>query len=200
MNRKILALILALVAVAAAIVLTVSLNDHTPIAGDPGAETTDTAPSTPGVEDSIFDEESAQTQEPAATDAPGSTEEPDVNDCVTPAPEDDIPIPDGTVSPESSLQNPNTQTPGTAQPSETEPGVTEPAQTEPDKVPEGEIDYETFVAMDPALQRVYMESFESMDAFFDWYNAAKEAYEQAHPSIDVGDGIIDLEELVGQEP
>ena len=65
------------------------------------------------------------------------------------------------------------------------------------EVPEGEIDYEEFTAMSPTQQRVYMESFESLDAFFEWYNAAKEVYEQAHPPIDVGDGVIDMEDIIG---
>lgn len=65
------------------------------------------------------------------------------------------------------------------------------------EVPEGEIDYEEFTAMSPTQQRLYMESFESLDAFFEWYNAAKEVYEQAHPPIDVGDGVIDMEDIIG---
>lgn len=60
-----------------------------------------------------------------------------------------------------------------------------------------EIDYEEFTAMSPTQQRVYMESFESLDAFFEWYNGAKEVYEQAHPPIDVGDGVIDMEDIIG---
>ena len=183
---------LALAAVAAAIVLAVTLNNDTPAGNDPGTEAPDAAPSLSGVEDSIFGDEPDETQEPAATDVPDVTDAPDATGDVTVAPEDDIPIPDGSTAPESGIQSPNVQVPEYTQPSETEP-----AQTEPVQIPEGEIDYETFVAMDPALQRMYMESFESMDAFFEWYNAAKEAYEQAHPSIDVGDGVIDLEDLFG---
>ena len=190
MNRKILALILALAAVV--VVLALSLNNQTPAVDDPGVETTDDAPNMPGVEDSIFDDEPVETQKPAETNAPDTNDAPDATAEDPNALEDDPPFPEGGNAP--------TQGTESDQPSETEPTVTEPAQTEPVQIPEGEIDYETFTAMDPALQRAYMESFESMDAFFEWYNAAKEAYEQEHPSIDVGDGIVDLEELVGQEP
>lgn len=192
MNRKILALILALVAVAAAIVLAVTMNPGTP-AGEPtGTGATDTAPSLSGLEDSIFDDEPVETQEPTETTVPDETEN------AAAVPEVDIPVPEGSAPPESGRQDSNSNEPEPTQPPQTEPVATEPAETEPVQIPEGEIDYEAFVAMDPALQRMYMESFESMDAFFAWYNAAKEAYEQAHPSIDVGDGVIDLEDLVGR--
>lgn len=202
MNRKILALILALAAVAAAIVLAVTLNNNTTGDNAPGSTagegTDDTSPSIPCVEDSIFNPDPVETREPDETAAPDATQN------TTPDSGEDIPIPDGPADP----QNPGGDAPGATRPVQTEPVVTEPqqteptqptepAQTEPVQIPEGEIDYETFTAMDPALQRAYMESFENLDAFFEWYNAAKAAYEQAHPSIDVGDGVIDLEDLFG---
>ena len=195
MNRKILALILALVAVTATVVLAVTLHKDTPDGN------------VPGVADSIFDTEPVETQEPAETTV---SEEP-VED-TTPATEHGNTIPTGPADPDAGRQDPDVDVPKDVPPAQTEPTVTEPVVTEPDEtepqqtqpnetepvqVPEGEIDYETFVALDPAVQREYMESFESMDAFFEWYNAAKEAYEKAHPPIDVGDGVIDLEDLFG---
>ena len=199
MNRKILALILALAAVAAAIVLAVVMGDDKPAVNTPGEGTVAPAPGGSGIEDSIFD--TGETK-PAETQAPDVTEDPAVVPGST--------IPDGPASTDTGLQDPNVDAPEDTRPVQTEPEqtkptATEPAQTEPQQsepaqVPEGEIDYETFTAMDPALQRQYMESFESMDAFFAWYNAAKDAYDQAHPSIDVGDGVIDAEDLLGQTP
>lgn len=204
MNRKILALILALAAVAAVIVLAVVLNDEAPAGNLPGEGTMAPTPGGNGVEDSIFD--TGETK-PAETEAPDETEAPTVVPGTT--------IPDGPNAPDAGLQDPVVDAPEDTRPVQTEPAVTEPEQTEPTvtepaqtepqqsepaQIPEGEIDYETFTAMDPALQRQYMESFESMDAFFEWYNAAKEAYEQEHPAIDVGDGVIDVEDLLGQTP
>lgn len=61
----------------------------------------------------------------------------------------------------------------------------------------GEMDFETFQNLEPSQQRAYQESFESIDAFYEWYSAAQEAYEQAHPAIEVGDGVIDMNEIVG---
>ena len=204
MNRKILALILALAAVAAAIVLAVVMGDDKPAVNIPGEGTVAPAPGGSGMEDSIFDPEETK---PAETQVPDVTESPTVVPGST--------IPDGPASTDTGLQDPIVDAPEGTRPVQTEPEVTEPEetkpivtepvqtepqQTEPAQIPEGEINYETFTAMDPALQRQYMESFESMDAFFEWYNAAKEAYEQAHPSFDVGDGVIDVEDLLGQTP
>ena len=271
MNRKILALILALVAVAAAIVLLVVLNDDAPEGKIPGSSsgegTNETVPKAPGVEDSIFDDNSEETPEPVGTAAPDVTEEE-----TNPVPENGSTIPDGPSDTNEGLQKPDGEGSEDTRPTHTEPAVTEPrepqqtepkepqqteseepqqteprepqqtepkepqqteprepqqtepkepqqtepeepqqtepkepqqtepeepAETKPSEVPEGEIDYETFLAMEPAQQRAYMESFESMEDFFIWYNAAKEAYELEHPSIDVGDGVIDLEDLFG---
>lgn len=202
MNRKILALVLALVAVAAVIVLAVTLNDDTPAANLPSGGTAAPTPGDHGLEDSIFD---AEETKPVETQAPDATEDP----AVVPG----AAIPDGPAATDTGLQAPDVDAPEDTRPVQTEPTVTEPKetkpvvtepaqtgpqQTEPVQIPEGEIDYETFTAMEPALQRQYMESFESMDAFFEWYNAAKEAYEQEHPVLDVGDGVIDVEDLLGQ--
>ena len=67
-----------------------------------------------------------------------------------------------------------------------------------DPVKPGEMDYETFQNLKPADQQAYMESFNDIEAFFDWYNAAKEAYDKAHPSIEVGgNGTIDMEQIMG---
>ena len=52
--------------------------------------------------------------------------------------------------------------------------------------------YEEFQNLTPAQMRAFEESFESKDAFFEWYNAAKDAYENANPPIDAGNGTITL--------
>lgn len=60
------------------------------------------------------------------------------------------------------------------------------------------MDYLTFQSMSGAEQRAFQESFESLDAFFEWYNDAKEAYDKENPPIEVGgNGVIDMEDLVG---
>ena len=91
--------------------------------------------------------------------------------------------------------------PPTSAPQPTEPPATsEPQPAGPSKEPTSE-SYEMFKAMTGAEQRAFQNSFESLDAFFEWYFAAKEAYDQAHPSIEVGgNGVVDLGTLPTNPP
>lgn len=92
-------------------------------------------------------------------------------------------------------------------PEETDPEETDPVApeaTKPTEAPAGDgntdplvAEYEAFTALAPAEQQKFVESFATIDQFFNWYNAAKAAYEAANPPIDVGDGKIDLEEIIG---
>ncbi len=80
-------------------------------------------------------------------------------------------------------------------------GTTAVEPVEPD-VPlpaPGELSYEDYNAMSAASQRAYMESFENVEDFFVWYYDAKDTYDAEHPDIDVGDGVIDLEDLLPKE-
>lgn len=58
-------------------------------------------------------------------------------------------------------------------------------------------DYEWYNSLSGAEQKAFMETFDSIEAFFDWYNNAKAEYEAQKPGIDVGDGVIDLEDFAG---
>ncbi len=58
-----------------------------------------------------------------------------------------------------------------------------------------ELTYEEFRALSPSQQQAYMESFDDIDAFFDWLNAAEEEYKKNNPSIEVDGGVVDLEEI-----
>lgn len=85
----------------------------------------------------------------------------------------------------------------------TKPTQEAPKPTQPTSPPKEEVkllDYETFQAMSGAEQRAYQESFEDLDAFFEWYNAAKETYEKENPSIEIGAGdVIDMGDLTGNQ-
>ena len=136
-----------------------------------------------GVEDSIFGE-----QEETSTEAPAET----------------IPAETKPVETESNQNDSGNQQQGSSgaeQKPETEsPKPTEapekPKPTEPPKAP-GKMSYEQYQDMSAGDQRAYMDSFSSIEAFFDWYNAAKEKYEAEHPAIEVGDEPIDLGQVVG---
>ena len=70
---------------------------------------------------------------------------------------------------------------------------TTPQPTEPENNgPDLSMTYEEFQNLPPAKMREFQESFADIEDFFEWYNAAKEAYEKANPPIDAGDGTITL--------
>lgn len=82
-----------------------------------------------------------------------------------------------------------------AEPKPTEPKPTEPGATEP----EGGItyvSYEEYNNMTPAEQVAYYNQFPSIEAFVQWYNEAKAEYDKEHGAIDVGDGDIDLGDII----
>lgn len=73
----------------------------------------------------------------------------------------------------------------------------EMAATQPTlELEEGQMEYEKFRDMKAAEQQAFLESFESLDAFFEWYNRVKEEYAAAHPAIEIGDGVVDMGDLM----
>lgn len=59
------------------------------------------------------------------------------------------------------------------------------------------VTYEQYNAMSPQEQVDYFNKFPSMEAFVQWYNDAKEAYDAEHGAIEIGgDGSIDLGEII----
>ena len=89
----------------------------------------------------------------------------------------------------SSSENIETEDP-TEPSGSTETTTPNSGATAPDVKPE-DMTYAAFTALTPEEQRLYQESFNDLDAFFEWYNAAKEQYEKENPPIDI-DGPIDL--------
>ena len=75
-----------------------------------------------------------------------------------------------------------------AEPTEGEEEVTEPTESGNS----GITSYEAYLNMTGDQQRAFMESFDSIEAFFVWLNAAKAEYEAQNPGADIGDGSIDL--------
>jgi len=63
----------------------------------------------------------------------------------------------------------------------------------PAKVPEaGKSTYEQYMSMTPEEQQKYFESFESEQAFFDWYRKAKEEYDKNYKGNEIDGGSIDI--------
>ena len=61
----------------------------------------------------------------------------------------------------------------------------------------GEMTYEKYNAMSGDDQMAFFNTFDSVEAFMDWYNAAKEKYEAEHPAIEIEGGEIDLDAIFG---
>ena len=161
-SKKILALTLAL----AVLLIGCGNANEVETTAEPTVTTeavTTTETSIPGLEDSIFDDETEPTETVAQTD------------------------PTETTEPAETTEKP--------QPTEPEEPETTAPTTEP-PVPET-VDYMTFQNMSASQQQAYMNTFGSLDLFFAWYNQAKADYEAANPPIDVGDGNIDMGDLVG---
>ena len=134
-----------------------------------------TEKSVPGVEDSEFSEETKPTETETQTEATEVTEP--------------------TEATEPSKPNENTEPSKPTDP--VEPETTAPT-TEPTEPPApAQMDYMTFQNMSAADQQAYMATFGGLDQFFAWYNQAKADYEAANPPIDVGDGNVDIGDLIG---
>lgn len=81
----------------------------------------------------------------------------------------------------------------------------EPSQpsepTEPSAPPERDpasYTYEEYEAMTRSEQQAFMNRFESLSAFFDWYDAAKAEYDATRETIQIGGGgSVDLGDLIG---
>ncbi len=75
-------------------------------------------------------------------------------------------------------------------------GSSSSSPTISDAEEDGEMTYEEYMAMDGNEQEKYMKSFSDIEAFFNWYNAAKDKYEKENPSIEIGDGPIDMNDII----
>ena len=77
--------------------------------------------------------------------------------------------------------------------------ATEPTTPPSDDTAKLSAEYEAFRAMTGAEKKAYQNSFETIDAFFEWYNAAMEAYNKEHPPTEIGsDGTINMDGLTGK--
>lgn len=120
----------------------------------------------------------SETNLPTATSGPVATPKPNAVSEATPKPKPSA-TPEAIQTPAPSMTPVPTKKPEPENPAEA-----------------GTLDYETFQGLDPAEQEVHMKSFESIEAFFDWYNAAKEKYELENPPIIVDGGAIDLDKII----
>lgn len=72
---------------------------------------------------------------------------------------------------------------------------TKPKEEKPESADIEQYDYEKYLNMSGEEQTEFIESFASVEAFFDWLNAVKAEYEANNPGVIVDGGSIDLEEI-----
>lgn len=82
---------------------------------------------------------------------------------------------------------------------EGKPETTPSTEDENEDVAAEEMTYEEFQSMSPADQQKYMESFDDIAAFFDWYNRVKTEYEKENPPILLEGNEIDLSDYLRGE-
>ena len=60
------------------------------------------------------------------------------------------------------------------------------------------LSYTEYLALSPAEQQAYYETFEDYEAYFEWLNQAKEDYENNKDQIEIGGGgSLDLGDILG---
>lgn len=203
MNRRMIALALVCV-----MVLCAGCRrddpDPTQTTADQTAATTEaTEPLTtvPGTAQNVFGSD-AFDEEPDETETtPGGEQNGEEDD--TPGGSSDGEKTTQPTQPENTDPEPTDSAP--TDPKPTDPVTTEPQPTDPENTdPEtndpssdaNEVTYEEYNNMSPEEQMAYYSQFPSMEAFVEWYNRAKAAYDEEHGAIDVGDGNIDLGDLI----
>ena len=79
--------------------------------------------------------------------------------------------------------------------------ATKPQETKPTTPQQSALakEYTSYMDMSADQQMAYIESFDSIDAFMAWFNAAKEEYNKNDGAIEIGSGEIDLEALFGKQ-
>lgn len=194
MSKKTLIIIIAVLAVVlvAGIVAIFVLPD--PVAPDDAVSSMPTEQETgEAVQETDAVGEPVEPELPAGDDTPVATAG---EDSVTPTKKPDA------VDPTS----PTKDTTGTIT-KPTTPRPTEPEETEPEKpyFPEAtgtpapekdEVTYLEYHEMSATEQKAFINTFESYDAFFEWHDAAKKAYEDSLIEID-GSTPVDMEDFAG---
>ena len=103
-----------------------------------------------------------------------------------------------TTKPDGPDTNPSVPSSEPSEPT-TPPAQTEPTTppSEPVQEPDSTMNYEDYIKLSAKEQKAYRESFENLAAFFTWYNAEKKEYEEQQSKVNIGDGTIDLEDIMG---
>ncbi|MBR3962989.1 MAG: hypothetical protein IKK14_05630 [Oscillospiraceae bacterium] len=162
---------------------------------EPEGETSGSSSSVYGIEDSIFDdlEEGELINDFEGSDKPSGNGSGGNNPASSSSSSSEQNSGSSSKPSSGSSSSKPSSGSGSSKPSS---GSSSSGPTISDAVEDGEMTYEEYMAMDGYEQEKYMKSFESIDAFFNWFNAAKDKYEEENPSIEIGDGPIDMEDIM----
>lgn len=78
----------------------------------------------------------------------------------------------------------------------TAPGNSAPSDPTTPSRPEDVMTYDRYNSLPAEEQAAFRKNFDSMAEFFEWLKVAKEAYEAENPDVELGDGFIDLEDIM----
>ena len=175
MNKRVLVLLFVLI-----LLLCAGCKKNTTAPG----ETTDPAENSTGVQETAAPTEIIENLPGTAQnilDPDGFEDETEATEPSVPDPENQDPEQEATTQPED---NPSTE------PESANPDTTEPSSNV------AHVTYEEYVSMTPEEQLAFYNQFASMEDFVKWYNEAKVAYEEENGAIDVGDGNIDMGDII----
>ena len=75
--------------------------------------------------------------------------------------------------------------------------VDKPDESEPADKPKDPLTFEEFLKLTPAEQEAYMNSYEDIMDFLEWYRTAEEQYKEERPGVDIGGGgDIDIGDFI----
>ena len=66
--------------------------------------------------------------------------------------------------------------------------------------PDLSLTYEEYLAMTGSQQQAYYNTFESVRAFVEWFDAAKAEYKKQNQAIEVTGSSINLEDYINKNP
>lgn len=100
--------------------------------------------------------------------------------------------------PKPAEAKPTEPKPTEAKPTEPKPTEPEPTEPEPTESKSGKLSLEVYNSMSSAEKQACYESFESMEAFLEWYDAALAEYEANRDVANFDGSSVDLGDLIGK--
>lgn len=108
---------------------------------------------------------------------------------------DEDPYEDPVEDPTEPEEDPTEPTQKPTQPKEDDPPATQPTEPEAGDDEPVVLTYEEYMALSPAEQQAYYESFPTLEDYIAWYNAAYAEYEENQDAV-IATGPIDIGDYI----